>query len=364
VDRVRRWGTGWRAAVCLIAFASGCAADEGDGGSAGRGGRSGSGSGGDDFGNSTGAKGGSGGAGGAGSPGFGTPTDGGPSASDASFVPPGAGCDKVDFLFVIDNSSSMEDQQAALIASFPGFIATIQGTLQADSDYHIMVVDTDAATHCQTDCASVPAARCMDPAGGYACTATYDACDTTLGAGVVEPTGEYASNQLCSVAGGKRYIVEGEPDLPMTFGCVAQVGTTGDNAEKPMDAMVAALSDALNGAGGCNEGFLRDDAILVVTFISDDPKNEDTGTPQTWYDAVLAAKNGDPQSVVVIGITPYWPGCREDRPTDIRGMHWAEFVMKWPRSVHGNVCEFDYTGLFAAAIAEIDGACDTFVPPI
>lgn len=38
--------------------------------------------------------------------------------------------------------------------------------------------------------------------------------------------------------------------------------------------------------------------------------------------------------------------------------------MLWPRAVHGNVCDLDYTPLFANAIAEIDTACDTFVPPI
>jgi hypothetical protein len=43
----------------------------------------------------------------------------------------GVGCAKADFLFVIDNSGSMADEQDNLIASFPGFIATIQQTLMA-----------------------------------------------------------------------------------------------------------------------------------------------------------------------------------------------------------------------------------------
>src|SRR5262245_50681890 len=50
------------------------------------------------------------------------------------------GCHKADFLFVIDNSTSMEDEQDSLIASFSGFIATIEDTLMAQ-DYHILVVD-------------------------------------------------------------------------------------------------------------------------------------------------------------------------------------------------------------------------------
>ena len=53
------------------------------------------------------------------------------------------GCEKIDFLFVIDNSGLMDDEQANLVASFPNFISTIQNTLMAQ-DYHIMAVDTDA----------------------------------------------------------------------------------------------------------------------------------------------------------------------------------------------------------------------------
>src|SRR5262249_43211965 len=52
------------------------------------------------------------------------------------------GCDKIDFLFVVDNSGSMAEEQASLVASFPGFIATIADTVAA-TDFHVMVVDTD-----------------------------------------------------------------------------------------------------------------------------------------------------------------------------------------------------------------------------
>ena len=62
-----------------------------------------------------------------------------------------------------------------------------------------------------------------------------------------------------------------------------------------VSAALSACSDAQNGPGGCDEGFLRDDAILVVTFISDDPNKEDTGLPQDWYNAVVTAKKGNPQ---------------------------------------------------------------------
>src|SRR5688500_3590303 len=54
------------------------------------------------------------------------------------------GCKKVDFLFVVDNSGSMSDEQSNLVSNFPGFIDTIAAELDDANDYHIMVLDSDA----------------------------------------------------------------------------------------------------------------------------------------------------------------------------------------------------------------------------
>ncbi len=277
----------------------------------------------------------------------------------------GSGCDKVDFMFIIDNSISMQDQQAALIASFPDFITTIQTTLSATSDYHIMVVDTDAETRCTPENCMTgnmgAQARCIDAAGGYACNTTFLPCDNTLGAGVLHPAGDGASNKLCDVAGGNRYMVEGEPDLTGTFSCVAQVGLAGHPSERPMDALVAAMSPGINAAGGCNEGFLRDDAILVITFISDDPNYEDAGVPQDWYAAVTSVK--DPAAVAVLGLTPAFDGCGPNsKPA--KGLHWSKFIQLWgTRGLEASICEPTYGSFFEQAVEIIDETCENFTAP-
>ena len=274
------------------------------------------------------------------------------------------GCQKVDFLFVIDNSASMDDEQAALIGAFPGFMQTIQDTLSAGSDYHIMVADTDDWGRCSPgDCGHD---TCNDPmAGQYACMDIFDTCDQTRGAGVVHPAGEFATNAPCVLFGGNRYIIEGEPDLTAAFECVAKVGVAGNPSERPMNGMTEALSPALNAAGGCNAGFLRDDAILVITFISDDPWYEDMDEPMDWYNDVVAAKNGDPSAVVVLGLTPAWDGCR-DGTGPPKGAHWAEFIALWGMNgLHGNVCStaMEYVDFFEQAVGTIDEVCDNFEPP-
>jgi len=74
-------------------------------------------------------------------------------------------------------------------------------------------------------------------------------------------------------------------------------------------ALTAAVQSPINGKGACNDGFLRDDALLMVTFIATngDIKGWDSeGTPAEWAQAVLDAKHGDDKSVVMlnIGIPP------------------------------------------------------------
>lgn len=64
------------------------------------------------------------------------------------------------------------------------------------------------------------------------------------------------------------------------FLCIAKVGSEG-GYPRTADAMVAALSSPLLGTNGyppgCNQGFLRDDALLVVTLISDQPDEDSSG---------------------------------------------------------------------------------------
>ncbi len=328
-------------AVCAIGCGAACgSADDGN----------------DPFGDTTGGGGSAGGSSGQAGSGIGGGLSGTGGAADD-------GCDKVDFLFIIDNSVSMQDQQTALINSFPAFMATIQSTLNAGSNYHIMVADTDDWGRCTAaNCLSGDMSAdtlCVAPANGYACATQFDSCDKQIGAGVVHPAGKGATNAPCTIYGGHRYIVEGEPDLAGTFTCMAQVGLAGHPSERPMDSLVAAMSVGLNAPIGCNAGFLRDDAILVVTFISDDPNYEDADGPQEWYDAVVTAKGGNADAVVVLGLTPNFEGCNLGK-----GTHWSEFVAMWgTHGLEASVCNLDYSPFFDQAVAIIDETCDGFIPP-
>ncbi|MEZ4451130.1 MAG: hypothetical protein R3B09_16750 [Nannocystaceae bacterium] len=284
------------------------------------------------------------------------------------------GCRKVDFLFVIDNSGSMSDEQQSLIASFPGFISAIKDTLKDAQDYHIMVIDSDAWVFGGCDAICPLFFNTCPPAGlGYTCGTPPLECEDILGAGVTYPRGQSSSNKDCNFQSGFRYMDISEPDLAGTFACAAKVGTGSTvDPEKPMEAMVAAVAPQ-GAAHDCNDGFIRDDAILVVTFITDENDNQgdgSNGTPEGWKAALVSAKKGDDIGIVVLGLFG-----DNDQPNpicqDLNESNGAEasprlnqFVdLFGPKGIKGSVCADNYDAFFQQAVSLIDTTCDDFVPP-
>ncbi len=306
--------------------------------------------------------------------------------------PSGFGCQKVDFLFVVDNSGSMADEQQSLVASFPGFMDTIRSEVDAD-DFHIMVVSTDGAmsqtsgsgtqeivTCSAGNCTCEPAPDCCEAACeigdtcfGVPCGAEIEieACDTQLG------SGRRASTQGdCGLAPQARFMAADEPDLEDKFLCLAEVGTFGSGNEIPMEAMLAAVDDEQIEGEGCNLGFLRDDAVLVVTFITDEEDDPDgffgsEGSPETWRSSLLAAKNDNETAAVVLALIG-----DNDQPDGIcppladDGVNGAEpaprlraFAESFgSRGFVGSVCAPSYEAFFEQAVGVVDTACDDFEP--
>jgi len=282
-------------------------------------------------------------------------------------------CRKVDFLFVIDNSSSMSDEQAALIASFPGFIAAIQETVEVE-DFHIMVVDTDGpptvqaggVTLCQAEgCCD---AWCAIHPGGFcnnAECAPGDPCDGLLASGHRKD----ALGSDCGLATDDRYMIEGQPDLEGTFACIASVGFLGNGDELPIQATVGAMTTQA-APGQCNASFVRDDAILVVTVITDEEDyGKSIGDPASWHDAILGVKNGDEKAVVMLALVgdPDLPNatCQADAQGYVgaeASPRLRELAESFPFGRWGSICAANYAPFFEQAVGVIDDACEEFVP--
>jgi hypothetical protein len=271
---------------------------------------------------------------------------------DFSPLPPAPGCRAVDFLFVVDNSLSMTDEQDNLVQSFAGFMQVVQSELDAQ-DYHIMAVDTDDRGISIGDILS----------GTFA---SPSSCNGVFGAG----RNRSNSGQDCNIPGDATFMTEGQENLTSSFECAARVGTFGDVLEQPMTAMLSAVSPQLNAAGGCNAGFLRDDAILVVTFITDEDDTRSPGGPTEWHTRLVEAKAGDESAVVVLGLVgdanlavPLAGGpCPSLDAAPAPRLQ--QFVQSLQHGSLGGVCSADYSPFLAEAVAEIKASCDSFTPPL
>jgi hypothetical protein len=296
---------------------------------------------------------------------------------------PGEGCNKVDFLFVIDNSLSMGDEQVNLINSVPSFLETIKTKVGVD-DYQVMATTTDAEdkwyeklAKCYDKCDD----KGWDP--NYFCNMTFfsgvtcgnipplpEGCDIVLGAGRTVDKGD--PPQSCGLDGGKRYMTASQSNHDATFQCIANPGIYGDSTERPMQAMLNAAGP-LSLPGECNAGFVRDDAILVVTIITDEEEHpgKSPGDPASWKADLIAAKGGNETAVVVLGLVgdTGLPGavCPPDSIPGSSGGEYAPrlraFVESFgERGFLGSVCEADYGPFFQAAVDVVDHACDEYVP--
>jgi hypothetical protein len=259
-------------------------------------------------------------------------------------------CGKVDFLFIIDNSGSMSEEQGALVGSFPGFIAAIQSTLDSVEEYNVGVITTDAYSH----------------------NTAVPGC-AVLGGLVTRTGGFSSSNMVCGPYDAGDNFMTQEDDLDVAFACAAQVGIDGSGLEVPMQAMIVATNPdhALAQPGGCNEGFIREDALLVLVIITDendgptDPEGSPSpGTAMDWYDAVVAAKDDIPENIVVVSLVNSAGGPCPPPSSVYDGVHIVEFTQMFGKNgLVGGICELDYSPVFTEAVGIIDTACDNFMPP-
>ncbi len=281
---------------------------------------------------------------------------------------PPVGCKgKIDFLFVIESWYSMKKYQDQLQTAFSSF-TTMLGQEFVDFNYHIMVVDSSSPLMQNTCWACYDCTGCMEPGcadyGGpedYPCKGPFEECDVVIGAGVTITGNFNATNHRCELFGGKRYIIKDEPDVVEQFKCIATLGE-GPKDPWPMRSMLAALEpDMLN--GGCNDGFVREDALLAVIVLNGSTDTSSLGTPQSWYDALVAAKKGNEEAVVVLSVSndldlpnPTCPGI----PGGVNPLRLFAEAAKYGR--YERFCIDSYVPALAATAETILEQCSVFVP--
>ena len=179
------------------------------------------------------------------------------------------GCTFVDLLFVIDNSGSMGDYQAALGLAFPQFAATLVSALPSGTNVHVGVTSTE-----------------MGYSGGGSTMINNGVCEF-IGDGMQSNDAFYVTPDAMDTgrngAQGRLYEALGMPyfdfdtdagaatlqELEEWFTAAANIGEGGSNIEMSA-APVGWVADPANAAS--NDGFLRDEgAVLVILFMQDEP---------------------------------------------------------------------------------------------
>lgn len=154
---------------------------------------------------------------------------------------------RIDLLFVVDDSSSMAGEQAALAAGFPALVDVLEGLEGGLPDLHIGVVSTNVGA------AGQPGVAGCGRAGDDGRLQVPAAC-TGLDGSFISDLSDRRGGRIRNYAG----------ELDERFACLAQLGTDGCGFEMPLEAMYRALQP------GVNPGFLRDDAYLAVVFVTDE----------------------------------------------------------------------------------------------
>lgn len=165
------------------------------------------------------------------------------------------GCDKMDILFVIDNSGSMGSEQASLAANFPAFMNILENYRNASGDmldYHVGLLHTGTEKD----------------SGLLGTETTHYSADGAL-----------IQNEGCGMT--RRWIERSDANPTEIFSCSAKaIGVRGNKHEMPLRAIVKATTDRVS--DGTNAGFFREDALLAVVILTDE---DDCSRPEDKFES-------------------------------------------------------------------------------
>jgi hypothetical protein len=167
---------------------------------------------------------------------------------------------KIDILFMIDNSSSMELSQENLRANFPRFMDVLKMLPDGLPDLHIAVVSSDMGVGhndipgCNSAGGDNGVFKSGVGIGAVGCTATG-----------LNPDATYISS-----TGGANPQNNFTGDITQVFQCIAPIGASGCGFEQQLRSVARALGADGFDAPATNQGFLRKEAYLGIIFITNE----------------------------------------------------------------------------------------------
>lgn len=250
--------------------------------------------------------------------------------------PPAVPCSAVDIIFVVDDSAPMLEEQIRLRAAANAFVQQVVASIPTlVEDVNIGVITTDDDLFVQAN---------------------------------AEPCGPYE--------GGNNWMVSSSTALGTELDCALSVGVAGSPNERPIDMLIDSLSDDNLVPGGFHNGFLREDALLVVVLVTneEDDFEIDTswgsaGDPPDWVEAIAGRKGGYENDVVVLSLVGI------DKPNACPDFQWdgtegaqlsprlIEFTESFPQGAVGDICAQEYATFLLGVVPGVTAACAGYSPP-
>jgi hypothetical protein len=163
-------------------------------------------------------------------------------------------CNQMDIVFVVDDSGSMEQEQANLATNFPMFASVLQNYVNMDGepiDFRIAVTTTGKTFTINT--------------GSFPITEQGD---------------DGAFRSECGST--RRFIDRTDANINQLLSCRANVGINGPGNEMPLLTSKMAFSERV--ADGTNAGFLRNEALLGLVYLTDE--NDSSSTASEWTPSI------------------------------------------------------------------------------
>ena len=153
--------------------------------------------------------------------------------------------DKIDILFVVDNSGSMTEEQQTVAESFEQFIEKFTGK---KLNFQVGVISTDN----------------ISSASWWTGSSSAYADFTNAGPG-----------SLLAYKTNERILTAETADIVNKFQQNSKLGTKGSGAEGGLKAATLALSESM--LSNYNQGFVRSEALLAVIFVTDEDESRLVG---------------------------------------------------------------------------------------
>lgn len=246
-----------------------------------------------------------------------------------------SGCNKIDFLFVVDDSYSMFEEQTNLTSNFPKFLQAIDSYVTASNellDYRLAVTTTGVST-----------AEHPDP--NAANGALRGACGIT-----------------------RQWVERTDLDVEQAFSCRATVGLDGPYTEMPVRSVELALSDRIT--DGTNAGFLREDALLAIIILTDEDDctdfegvadaecHVDMADHVTFLDSLTGDRSRWAMSVIAGDMD-----CNSSFGSAEEAARLKQLIgLAGDNGVFSSICEGDLSPALTDALDTFSAACDDFEP--